>query len=210
MSLPADLCKRGIMLLNQQCWVWGRDILRPEGNLLIEYGFKLTKPPRGESGSSQYVLSLACGATIRLWGFGIFYGRTRGIHLNRFEFQPWVVRITEDIWQADRLAKLSALRRYSALSPILLWIAAYESWVLNKCGPRYRNRCLVGWTKEKIKPQLIAEEWAGLAYELALLAGHNTRRPNCRNFDSQENPSRTSPESSKVIVVEEAKLRRLI
>ena len=35
----------GVALLSQQIWCWGRDILRAQGNWLIEQGFEVIKAP---------------------------------------------------------------------------------------------------------------------------------------------------------------------
>ena len=40
-----DLIKHAEALLSQQIWCWGCDIMRPNGNWLIEIGFKRIEPP---------------------------------------------------------------------------------------------------------------------------------------------------------------------
>ena len=44
-------------LYSQQVWCWGRDICRKEGNWLLEYGFRRTKPPE-DSGNNYSAYSL--------------------------------------------------------------------------------------------------------------------------------------------------------
>jgi hypothetical protein len=56
--LPRELMNRGRTLLHQQCWLWGQDIRRAEGNLLLEYGFERKRPPEGANACSQYSLQL--------------------------------------------------------------------------------------------------------------------------------------------------------
>ena len=46
-------------LLSQQAWCWGRDVLRPEGNWLLEVGFDRIEPPNDRNEcSSVYSLEL--------------------------------------------------------------------------------------------------------------------------------------------------------
>jgi len=211
MSLPVDLRNRGILLLNQQCWVWGRDILRPEGNLLIEYGFDKTKPPKGIEGSTQYTFKMASGTIIRLWGFGMFYGRTRGIHLNRYEFEPRVARITNDLWRADRLGPMVPLRRYSGLRPILLWIASYEEWVLTRYGRTYRKQCLIGWKKKNVNPGSVSQQWAELADDIHLWwdheGSHQRRTGILARFDSTHIKTAVTPLSTRGLPIVRTRLR---
>ena len=63
--------RKGRELLHRQCWNWGRDIVRPEGNLLLEAGFVKWRPPEGETGLTCYTLALPGGDSLMLWGFGV-------------------------------------------------------------------------------------------------------------------------------------------
>ena len=58
--------RKGQELLHQQCWNWGRDIVRSEGNLLLEAGFLKRRPPGEEAGSSCYTLALSDGDSLML------------------------------------------------------------------------------------------------------------------------------------------------
>ena len=69
LSLPREARFAARELLAQQCWCWGRDVKRAEGNLLLEYGFTRKRAPQNEPDATNY--TLRCGsATLRLWGFG--------------------------------------------------------------------------------------------------------------------------------------------
>lgn len=57
--LPGRIQRRGQHLLSQQCWLWGRDIKRTDGNLLMTFGFERLRPPEGISGSTQYILHIS-------------------------------------------------------------------------------------------------------------------------------------------------------
>ena len=73
-AFPEDGLARGVDLLSQQIWCWGRDILRPEGNVLLEQGFeRLIAPPDKANKKNIYALSPASGRTVILRGFGIVY-----------------------------------------------------------------------------------------------------------------------------------------
>ena len=87
-QLPSSLQKRGKVLLNQQCWLWGQDVRRPEGNLLLERGFERLRPPEEAGGATQYTLFLTNDLRVRLWGFGMYFGGVQGVYVNRYEFVP--------------------------------------------------------------------------------------------------------------------------
>jgi hypothetical protein len=75
--LDSSVQKAGHKLLDHQCWVLGRDILSPWGNLLCEFGFKPVRCPNG--GLTQYELhhALADDSHVYLWGFGAFFGNEK-------------------------------------------------------------------------------------------------------------------------------------
>jgi hypothetical protein len=70
--IPALVRRQGRILLNQQCWLWGQDVRRAEGNLLLDFGFERLRAPEEITGSSQYTLALGKNDFLRLWGFGLF------------------------------------------------------------------------------------------------------------------------------------------
>ena len=180
--------RRGIALLNQQCWLWGRDTVRAEGNLLLDYGFsRRLSDPEGTS-STQYTLICHGGeeaeqAVVRLWGFGFFYGisgRTpprvgTGLFLNRFRFVPRMVAEITEFAQAHEMEKLHRAADLLLLPAALRWIARYERWVLGRCGLSYRQRCLATWKKTKLPPEEMAEAWLRLAQEI--VASHARHQP---------------------------------
>lgn len=186
--LSSTIARRGKALLHQQCWLWGQDIKRIEGNLLLVHGFERLRPPDGLSGSSQYTLSLPGNLNVRLWGFGIYFGAESGIFLNRFEFIPREARMA-DLWQAREMTGLPRAKSFSLLVQILRWIGDYEAWVLRTLGAEYRKSCLCGWQGgDTTRPDLIPEAWR----ELALLVERSSapRQPSssaagCRASDSK-------------------------
>ncbi len=166
--------RRGAELMHQQCWCWGQDVRRPEGNLLLQYGFERSRPPAEIGGSSRYTLHLD-GARIVLWGFGVGYA-VEGcgwIYVNRYCFVPrWMHEFAsiEPVWRAEQLAsrrrpftRREIRRSRRLLQSLMRWIASYERWVETKCGAHYRVRTLAAWNRASIEPCRMAAEWELLA-----------------------------------------------
>jgi len=164
------------VLLDQQCWLFGCDIRRTQGNLLLACGFTRHRPPAGVEASTQYRLELLNGCRVYLWGFGIFYGdpaTNAGVFLNRFGFCPQLASQFElgpSVWKLDDLPRLRSVRSTSELRlartlvpAVLEWIAEYESWVMEHAGIAYRRACLERWPKETVDPLRTVAEWRKLA-----------------------------------------------
>ena len=168
--------RKGQALLHQQCWNWGRDILRPEGNLLVEAGFTRQRPPQGVTGATRYVLRLAGAECWMLWGFGFFYGTPDlgGVYVNRFQFRPrWMGldAVGGPIWNPDMIPTgepppdPSVLLKLAATA--VRRIADYEDWTLNRCGLPYRQAVLAQWRADaKIAPERLPEAWRVLAGQI--------------------------------------------
>ena len=166
--------RKGQELLDRQCWIWGRDIVRPEGNLLLEAGFLRRRPPEGEAGSSCYTLALPDGASLMLWGFGLLYGTplNGGVYLNRYKFRPvWLQSETvqKPIWKPETIP--TAQTPPSPRAPVDLTVAAirriaeYEEWALARCGLEYRRAVLRQWKRpsKRLPPQALPQAWRALA-----------------------------------------------
>ena len=166
--------RKGQELLHRQCWNWGRDIVRPEGNLLLEAGFLRRRQPEGEEGSSCYALALSDGDSLMLWGFGILYETPRKgtVYLNRYQFRPvWLPSETvhEPIWKPDTIP--TAHTPPSPRVPVDLTavairrIADYEEWVIAHCGLEYRRAVLRQWDRpsSRLPPQALPQAWRALA-----------------------------------------------
>ena len=166
--IPTKLQRRGCMLLNQQCWLWGQDIRRKDGNVLLARGFERLRAPDGSSASSQYTLGVDCGR-LRLWGFGLFYGSVEeGIYLNRFEFMPRTVKLGgAGGLGAGELQGLRVSGDAVLLGEVVRWIAGYERWVLMEYGLPYRRGCLCGWKKRHVAPEQLPGAWEEFAEALA-------------------------------------------
>ena len=167
----------------QQCWCWGRDVKRAEGNLLLEYGFTRKRAPQNEPGATNY--TLRCGsATLRLWGFGFGWSEAGlngkcGIYVGRFEFAPlwWEGEGAPDVhapphasprgWEALHTPQTPLERREARrmLGAALREFARYEGWVSVGFGAPYRCACLEAWgPKERFTPfHEVETRWGDLA-----------------------------------------------
>ena len=177
-----DLIDRGILLLSQEIWCWGRDILRPEGNFLQEIGFHRIKPPEGhDECSSVYSLELPGDRVVVLRGFGVFYGDRRlgGVFLPRYEFRPQytkVARLDAQPWlYADLPDMHPPTQRQLASCAVLTlglidWIRSYEVKIAELLGVGYRRSTLVQWDNGE-RPIILAEdmprEWRSLGIAMA-------------------------------------------
>jgi hypothetical protein len=167
MRFTPEIQAAGAGLLHQQCWQWGYDIRRTEGNLLIEYGFRKTKCP--ERQATRYSLVAGRGRVIELWGFGFFTGRSvrNGIYVNRYEFLPRHANASGEIWEPGPLAGGKPVTlagpELRLLAGMLRWIARYEDWVLESVGVDYRRQAAAAWGKAHVDPLELPARWRSLA-----------------------------------------------
>ncbi|MEE2825103.1 MAG: hypothetical protein VYE64_00590 [Planctomycetota bacterium] len=167
-----DLVQHAVDLLSQQVWCWGQDILRPEGNWLLEIGFDRAEPPvEREECSSVYSLDLPSGAAVVLRGFGVFLADRRrgGVFLPRYEFRPryfpqavmdpppWAVA---DLPEFDPPGQAERGKCVSLCLELVDWIRTYEVNILETLGLAYRESTLERWESDQ-HPLLPAEEMAG-------------------------------------------------
>ncbi|MCG8347358.1 MAG: hypothetical protein MI924_06205 [Chloroflexales bacterium] len=176
---PERLVSRGTKLLTQQCWYWGCDVRRPEGNLLMEYGFTRTRPPKGVEGSTMYMLEPAPGAQVILWSFGVFFGREGlgGLFLDRFRCEPLLTdraTLAPEIWRTEQLpaqgraGDADRARVAALLGDLLRRVIAYEHTVLAAQGLAYREACLARWSRRKLglPADALVPAWQTLAKEI--------------------------------------------
>lgn len=180
MSLAAakpktSLHRPGMSLFQQQCWNWGQDVRRTGGNLLLEYGFEKSSPPKLEWGSSCYSFVLGPHSVIRLWGFGLMHCDERhgSLFMLRPTFEPKLgdaTTPTSDVWRPDQITRLRTPRLpqdgdsvLHLLPPLLAWIGAYEQWVLDTFGVEYRDATLNGWDERVVDPEEVPGEWWAIA-----------------------------------------------
>jgi hypothetical protein len=162
-------------LLDQQLWCWGRDILRPEGNLLRKSGFCRTPAPDPKRDCSAYSAQTADGCDIRLWGFGVMscHPQSGGLFLRRYRFEPkLLVRIpTGPIHRLDSIGPVRSPQGRSdetavriLLDRLARWIAEYEHFVAETAGRDYREASVRARGKEPhVEPAKMAPAWEKLA-----------------------------------------------
>ena len=174
--------QHAVKLLGQQLWCWGQDILRPEGNWLIEFGFERTEPPADRNEfPSIYSLKLPNERNVLLRGFGVFYSdQSRGsVFWPRYEFRPKYAMDTTlacPPWSNEDLPAMnlpSKSQRSSCVALILDlidWIRRYEVAVVEQLGIEYRRRTLDQWDcgeREVIPAEAMARDWRVLGMVLA-------------------------------------------
>lgn len=140
-------------LFDQQMWCFGRDILRAEGNILLELGLCRQRCPKDSKGSSVYHALLNTGGSVFLWGFGAMYCEfgQGGVFVRRFDFTPKLTRLEtgNGLFQPEQVSPLTTPRKPSewawlrhALATLVSWFGRYEHWVVEHYGLAYREACL--------------------------------------------------------------------
>ncbi len=186
MRASADIfiIEQAVNLLNQQAWCWGRDIMRAEGNWLIDIGFDRIEPPVNRKHcSSLYALALPQRRCVVLRGFGVFYGDSQwgGIFLPRYEFQPrYTTHATLACppWSKADLPELNPPTESQQHACAMLtldlidWIQSYEVNIVEKLGIEYRRSTLLEWDNGT-QPVVSAEDFASAWRELSLRVASN-------------------------------------
>tara|TARA_B100000519_G_scaffold183557_1_gene177290 strand:+ start:559 stop:1179 length:621 start_codon:yes stop_codon:yes gene_type:complete len=166
--------QHAVDLLSQQIWCWGRDILRPEGNWLLQMGFQRIEPPTDErKTSSVYCLEIPNDRCVILRGYGVFYGDSKlgGVFLPRYEYVPKYTEhstLKTPPWKSSDLPELKPPTKaqkteYRTLVLDLIdWIRNYEQDIIDKLGVEYRRYSLEGWDNGKrtiIPVEDMSHEW---------------------------------------------------
>ena len=180
--VEGELLAQAASLLSQQVWCWGRDILRPEGNWLLQIGFDRIEPPAGrEKCASVYTLAMPHGRSVVLRGFGVFYGdgRQGGIFLPRNKFQPrYTTQATLGCppWSRADLPSLNppTASQQKACATLTLdlidWIHRYEVNIVEQLGITYRRSTLLKWgdgTRPFVPAEKFASAWGELSFQVA-------------------------------------------
>lgn len=168
----------GASLLNQQCWCWGCDIRRSKGNLLLAFGFERQRPPEGIDASSCYRITLPSGHEVALWGFGVLItDGVSALYLARFDFEPQLCSasaIARGCWSPTDLAPLRPPTSPRELTltaemgaELLDFIGAYESWIAEMVGLRYRERTVHQFKQASYTAMEAKLLWSRLAKQIA-------------------------------------------
>ena len=169
-------------LYSQQVWCWGRDICRKEGNWLLEYGFRQTKPPEDSGNNySAYSLELPNERCIILRGSGAFYGDIRygGIFIPRYDFTLRYMEnstLENPYWsklemEGFRLPNEEEKDDCNALvRGLISWIKTYEQNIIDCLGMDYRRNSLIKWDNGErvvIPCEQMIEEWENLRFAIS-------------------------------------------
>ena len=152
-----------VELYSQQLWCWGRDILRSEGNWLIQKGFDGLRAPAEKAGCKNiYSISLSETQSVMLRGFGIIYSDEElgTMFLPRSNFKPKytsAVKLTQLPWEFSDLSELQnpigeeQKLCLKMLDRVIDWIIEYEKEIQEQLGVEYRKNTLNGWDNGKRK-----------------------------------------------------------
>jgi len=128
----------------QQMFFWGQDVLRPEGNFLVEQGF-VRSPSTGLKGTSCYRLEWQDGHVELYGSCAGWYGRDGGFTFIRPRrcCAIWLSGEETPIpgeWQAEYIDKNTPKSElYQASLPFIDWLISYEKAVLARFGTAYRE-----------------------------------------------------------------------
>lgn len=175
LELSDPVTKTGTLLLDQQLWFWGQDIVRLGRNLLMEYGFRRERSEEGAARSTCYTLSHATGVRIALWSWGLFFGEAThgGLFVRRSSIQPYLtpsdtfppLHWTEGTMPRHRCPRTSAEGQLASrlLVRLVRWIARYEDWVVGAAGSEHRKACQQEWRQPVGTPDTVGNLWRGVA-----------------------------------------------
>ncbi|WP_434345034.1 hypothetical protein ACN6A1_21720 [Myxococcus virescens] len=148
--LPCELRRDGDRLFDVSMWCLGRDVLCPEGNLLVRRGLVRHARPEGAEGQSPYTVGLPDGGRLTLWGFGALCECGEAIFVPRAGFAPVLLEGVPGRlpFRAEELGparspttghERRALR--AGLASLAGWLAEHEDWISSEMGPSWRREC---------------------------------------------------------------------
>jgi hypothetical protein len=177
--LPSGIRRPANRLLDQQFWLWGCDVRREEGNLLVQLGFDKIKAPQASGlRTSQYACRLSIDSTISLWGFGLCLRHDpRGaIFIPRAGFRPsYAAEVTglQDAWEPawfDRMHEPASAADMAAFCQLTLaaleWIGWYERRILEMAGVEYRQRTVAAWSRPVCRSDAVGPCWQTLLIQV--------------------------------------------
>lgn len=182
LSYPSQYKKQLKPLLHQQLWLFGRDIMCPQGNLLYKYQF--THKKSDVRGSSMYTWQDA-GKQLILWGWGIWFNQQEvgSIFVNRYRAKPkfTTTPLLKTIHKPVDLPQLTYRVNSKATAEkvrhlwqeLLVWLAMYEAWISEAYGDDWRKSQLKQFNHAITNPSdanMITQQWHQLAHESKTLS----------------------------------------
>jgi hypothetical protein len=178
--------RRATGLLDQQLWCWGRDIVRPAGNILLDLGMCRHRPADSTRERSLYTGRVAGNAEVWLWGFGLLYCTPDrgGVFLRRYGFDPLLVEHPPegpvfrpaDVGPVTRPATAGGRRNLVELVRAAAgWMARYEHWVAEEFGTAYREATLAARDQPPVVPACdMALEWESVEKKASRVSDAST------------------------------------
>lgn len=177
--IPCELRRDGDRLFDVSMWCLGRDVLCPEGNLLVRRGLVRHARPEGVEGQSPYTVDLPGDGRLALWGFGALCECGEAIFVPRAGFAPVLLdggpgRLpfrAEELGPV-RLPTTGVERRALRAGLALLagWLAEHEDWVASEMGPSWRRECFEARRKAPpVQADGLASAWRRFASRLRSL-----------------------------------------
>ncbi len=178
LSLPADIQRIAVPLIDQQMWFWGCDVRRTQGNLLVAYGAHKRPSPDARY-HSAYTFHLDDHAVLSVWGWGLWLAHPAkgSLFISRSRFRvrySATITLMPDAWQPSDLPSMSGIRHdtdsvhaHDLLSTALVWISAYERWIVERTESEYRASVLSAWPQRRqYKVDIPSASMADLWFEL--------------------------------------------
>ncbi|MGC4106348.1 MAG: hypothetical protein QM753_08340 [Thermomicrobiales bacterium] len=166
-------------MMQQQFWLWGCDVRRPDGNLLALHGFEKQRPPEGSTCStSRYARVVSGDIELALWGFGLLATRAGdgSVFLPRLSLRPRCAECHAALdgrWDPDDFTDLHRpsdscdhRRVRLLLADVLRWIETYEREVLDVAGVAFRSASVAAWKRPIGPAQDLPQHWIKLASTL--------------------------------------------
>lgn len=173
MLATAELARVDGWLMDAQCWLWGQDIRRPAGNLLVAHG--LRRDRWDEGGHATHYRGEVGDASVVLWSGGIVVAASGvTVEIPRHHLRPRLRPASDregviDPRGTGQAADVStteaaplALDDPRALR-VLAWLHEYEAWVARE-APAWRSECAVRWLEAEEQARVLAAE-VGVDYE---------------------------------------------
>ena len=162
----------GLELLAQQLWCWGRDIVHPDGNLLVEFGFERHRYSGKSERTTCYRLD---DGELHICLWGMFFGRRElgGLYLGRLDFCPTWAPIESLSAAIHRIADLPSFVRprgreqwqcaRTLWTSQQKWIADYELWITDITGVEHREECVDSWMRPFVGAERMSPAWQFLS-----------------------------------------------
>ncbi len=167
------------LLLDQQMWCWGRDIVEPPDNRLCAFGGAYHSCPLVPKTSSRYEWigpgrRSTESVQVVLWAFGLIYTEgDRSVYVRRHGFDPKLCLERIDIsrhWSPDCLTEWRTPGGAAAVAScreltvgLCEWIARYEAWIQAREGNQRRELTLAAWKKPVCAAGETSRAWLELA-----------------------------------------------